>query len=367
MQPLSAAITPQVQRQRLPGRDEAGMLQAKGTVALPPSAEGIWHESHSKKVNERGGSIGLQGAPTAPASQSSSRTIAPEETQQPDEEFAARFRGLRTGCLKDGSVVAATSIDENNSDKALGRLAIHYEGEGRTKYSQDKPLEERVFAQGKIQRANGKFCFCDCMHYRQYLQGVGWTGPVGGTANVPIAETASAGTTLPLDAQWHEEDLATVLGKNLLQTGCSREVTDRPGIERGARAGVPVMMRYNLYLQIWDACQQRELWHDARALTIGGNTPPRTILWSSSHQPLSRASISSDILAEETAEEPPETRANGRATSGPIARPSYARVHGAARRPRFQRRADTCGHRGKAVASAADSRQRADGDSGCGR
>ena len=146
------------------------------------------------------------------------------------------------------------------------------------------------------------------MHYRQYLQGVGWTGPVGGTANVPIAETASAGTTLPLDAQWHEEDLATVLGKNLLQTGCSREVTDRPGIERGARAGVPVMMRYNLYLQIWDACQQRELWHDARALTIGGNTPPRTILWSSSHQPLSRASISSDILAEETAEEPLETR-----------------------------------------------------------
>ena len=256
-------------------------------------------EAHAEQNYQHVEAMDLQGAPAMRGAPTERDSV----TQQPDERFAARFRRLRTGCLKEGSVTVTTGIDENNSDKATGLLLHRYEGDGRTKYDPEKPQTERVFARGKVRRAeSGKYCFCDCLHYRQYLQGRGWTGPVNGAADNPISAITSGIETLALDGQWHEENLVgPVLGTNVLQTGCQREFTDTPGVTNGAATGVPMMLRYNFYLQIWDACQQQEIRHDERSLTIGGNRDPRAIVWALGHRPLSRTSIRTDLATPEQA------------------------------------------------------------------
>ena len=226
--------------------------------------------------------------------QSANEAAIPLETQKPDDKFAATFKKLRTGCIKSGSIDVATGISQNDSTIVTGLLKVTYEGEGRTKFASGP--SQSIFPKGKIQRnENGKYCFCDCMHYRQYIRGLGWEGSVGGSANRPIVEDMdSYNVDFPLDGQWREEKMSPQ-NKGINQD-CKREFNDSPGItelENGADR--PVMLRYNFYLQIWDACQQRELWHDVRTLTIGGSMPPRSILWSSHHQPLTRESISGVI------------------------------------------------------------------------
>ncbi len=227
------------------------------------------------------------------SSQSMDEAAIPLATQKPDETFAAKFKRLRAGCIKDGSIVVNTSIDKNDSDMATGKLEVTYEGEGRTKHASDRS-QKSLFPSGKIQRnENKKICFCDCIHYRQYIRGLGWTGLEHGSANRPILEFRSYNIMLPLDGQWHEE-LMPKHYKGINQD-CNREFKDTPGWTENAKENVPIMLRYNLYLQIWDACQQRELWHNVRTLTVGGSMPPRSILWSSYHQPLTRESISTII------------------------------------------------------------------------
>jgi hypothetical protein len=73
-------------------------------------------------------------------------------------------------------------------------------------------------------------------------------------------------------------------------------------VASGAAADVPVLLRFNFYLQVWDACQQEELWNEELALTIGGSTPPRTLLWTWHTLPLSYVSIASAVAGAETAQ-----------------------------------------------------------------
>jgi hypothetical protein len=251
-------------------------------------------------------SVALQGAPAAPPPAPTAETEPPAVAQQPEEEFSLYLQRLRTGCLKDGSVTVSLETNANDSNQVTGLLQVRFEGEGRTSYTPENLHEGRLFPVGRVRRAeNGKYCFCDCIHYRQYLQGLAWTGPVGGVADQPVAQITSGHRTEQVNGQWYEEDVSTGLHGNVQQVGCQRQFTDTPGVTAGAQVGVPVLLRYNFYLQIWDACQQQELWHDQLALTIGGSTPPRTILWSWQPLPLSRESILADVAGGPTGTEVP--------------------------------------------------------------
>ena len=119
---------------------------------------------------------------------------------------------------------------------------------------------------------------------------------------MPIPQITSGLGTLQTDGQWHAEDVSTGLHGNVNQVGCTREFTDTPGVASGAGVGVPVLLRFNFYLQIWDACQQEELWNEELALTIGGSTPPRTVIWTWRPLPLSHASIAAAVAGAETAQ-----------------------------------------------------------------
>ena len=161
--------------------DRGGVPVHCGTTAIHSPVPA--YVAHSRSGFGQHVPLALQGAAlgTGPANAA--------VTQQPDKRFAARFSGLRAGCL-----------------------------------GPDEPVRERLFPRGKIRRAgHGNYCFCDCMPYRQYLQGRAWSGPVGGTASRPSDTiTRSDGSQGPRSISWSSAHLPLTLASIVTAQGAGR-------------------------------------------------------------------------------------------------------------------------------------------------
>ena len=252
----------------------------------------VLHEALTSPPSPR---ISLQGA--APASLATSST-EPEEkrpelfdqsSRSSAKEAGVRFAKRKAACVVPDSFAITMATHQNDQNAATGLLQIAFKGRGKTRYPHGT---QELFAFGKRQRnADGQVCDCDCMIYRQYIRAIAAQRLPGQSTFQPIGQMKSGHRIIPVDQQWHHEDISTIPGYST--HGCERDFEDHPGFDNGTKTGVGVLLRYNFLLQIWDICKQKSVKESHQTLTIAGDTPPRLIRWTPGLKPLNIDDISS--------------------------------------------------------------------------
>lgn len=210
------------------------------------------------------------------------------DTPRGDAKAAGvRFAGRRAACPAPYGFRITMDTNENDVSAATGRLHVAFTGEGLSRFHGGTQQPFAFGTRGK--NDEGKVCDCDCMTYRQHIRGVAFRRGPADAAFQAETQIVSGHRVLPLDGQWHEEDVSTIIGRSA--QGCEHEYEDHPGVIDAQGNGTMWLVRLNFLLQVWDRCMQRSVRESQQTLSVGGDEPPRWIHWDGGWLPLTREDL----------------------------------------------------------------------------
>jgi len=224
----------------------------------------------------------------SPALQAADARPPTFDTPHGDAKAAGvRFTGRRAACIAPYSFRITMDTNENDESAATGRLHFVFAGEGLSRFHGGT---QQPFAFGPRNKDDeGKVCDCDCMTYRQHIRGIAFRRGPADTQFQAETQIVSGHRVLPLDGQWHEEDVSTIVGRSA--QGCEHEYEDHPGVTDTQGHGTMWLVRLNFLLQVWDRCTQRSVRESQQTLSIGGDEPPRWVHWDGGWRPLTREDL----------------------------------------------------------------------------